>query len=159
MLCKSIYSDMSKRFNSTPKLKANCLSDFGFANARGDGKQVAFRWVFRFAQTGAGELDRTPPRDAIAVFLPEDHRLQIAFQIAQGFAVVLALTDFGGMRAILATVNFNIRRRQSTVLRFSGVSSICDAPASSITSIALSGRLGIDITRGKVPPPNGSRHR
>ena len=50
------------------------------------------------------------------------------------------LTDFGGMRAILATTS-STSFTPINFLRLDGGSSICEAPTSSITSIALSGSL------------------
>ena len=50
------------------------------------------------------------------------------------------LTDFGGMRAILATTA-SMSLTEIVFLRFDGATSICAAPTSSITSIALSGSL------------------
>ncbi|MNN74635.1 hypothetical protein D3C81_1908570 [compost metagenome] len=47
-------------------------------------------------------------------------------------------TDFGGMRAILA-MTASTSFWPMTFLRLDSGSSICDAPASSITSMALSG--------------------
>ena len=50
------------------------------------------------------------------------------------------LTDFGGMRAILATTA-SISLAPMVFFRLASVTSIWLAPASSITSIALSGSL------------------
>ena len=49
-------------------------------------------------------------------------------------------TDFGGIRAILAMTASTSRTPMVLRRLFSG-SSICDAPTSSITSMALSGSL------------------
>jgi hypothetical protein len=49
-------------------------------------------------------------------------------------------TDLGGMRAIVA-ITASISRAVIVFLRLLGGTSICIAPTSSITSIALSGSL------------------
>src|SRR3546814_4693821 len=49
-------------------------------------------------------------------------------------------TDLGGMRAIVA-MTASISLAVIVFLRFDGATSICIAPTSSITSIALSGNL------------------
>jgi hypothetical protein len=57
-----MYSDMSKRSSSTPSEERQLLGDFGLADAGRAGEQVGADRLFRFAQAGAGQLDRRSQR-------------------------------------------------------------------------------------------------
>ena len=57
-MCRSMYSDMSKRMSSTPSERGKLLCHLGLADAGRAGEQVAADRLFRLAQTGARELDR-----------------------------------------------------------------------------------------------------
>ena len=72
--------------------------------------------------------------------LAEHHALERRFEILQHLGIVLG-DVFGGMRAILATTSRSPLVPMVFLRRFLGGDSCCAAPASSITSIALSGSL------------------
>jgi hypothetical protein len=90
---------------------------------------------------------RRPARDSliaddstsIAVFWPKTTRFKSVSSVSSTFLSSLD-TDLGGMRAIVA-MTASISLAVIVFLRFDGATSICIAPTSSITSIALSGNL------------------
>jgi hypothetical protein len=76
---------------------------------------------------------------SIALSWPKTTRFRLASMCANTSASSLD-TDFGGMRAIVAMVA-SMSLMPIVFLRRPSGSSFCDAPDSSITSIALSGSL------------------
>ena len=76
---------------------------------------------------------------SIATFCPNTTRLRSVSRLAS-VALSSLDTDLGGMRAIVA-ITASISFAVIVFLRFDGATSICIAPTSSITSIALSGNL------------------
>ena len=115
------------------------LGDFGLADAGGAGEQIGADGLFRLAQAGARQLDGRGQRmDRLVLAI--DHAAQIGFQ---GLAAPRHRSwrrTWTGMRAILATTSSTSLTPITFLRRLSG-SSICEAPTSSITSIALSGSL------------------
>ncbi len=77
----------------------------------------------------------------IALSWPKTTRLQVALEAGQHLLGRRLTTVLGGMRAIVAMVaSTSVDADGLLALAFGG-SSICAAPVSSITSIALSGSL------------------
>jgi hypothetical protein len=114
------------------------LGDLGLADAGGPAEQVAADRLLRVAEAGAGHLHgRGQLLDRLV--LAVDRAVQVGLQVAQRLGVDL-LTDFGGMRAILATMA-STSSWPMIFFRSASGTSIWLAPASSITSIALSGSL------------------
>jgi hypothetical protein len=61
-VCRSMYSDMSKRSSSTPSEDRQLLGDFGLADAGWAGEQVGADRLVGLAQAGARQLDRRRQR-------------------------------------------------------------------------------------------------
>src|SRR5262249_44808203 len=110
----------------------------GLADAGGTGEQVAADRLLRLAQAGARELDGAGQR-LDRLVLAEHQPLQVLSMAASTSASDLEMV-LGGIRAMVATV----ASTSLTViffLRLASGTSICEAPVSSITSMALSGSL------------------
>jgi hypothetical protein len=120
---------------------ASCLRHFGLADAGRAGEQeelpiglsgsrrpapltVSSRWRQHF--------DR--------LVLAEDDALQVLLEMLERASCRRLKPILGGMRAMVA-MTCSISRAVMVFLRFDGGTSICIAPTSSITSIALSGSL------------------
>ena len=114
------------------------LCDLGLADAGRPGEQVAADRLLRLAQARAGELDRRRQRGDGRSW-PNTTRFRSFSRLAITSASDLD-TVFGGMRAIVATVA-SISLHRIFFLRLPSGTSICEAPVSSMTSIALSGSL------------------
>jgi hypothetical protein len=135
---RSMYSDMSKRWSGMPSKVRELARDFRLADAGGAGEQIVADRLVRIAQTRARQLDRGAEH-LDRLVLPEDDALQILLEVA---STVLSSLDtvLGGMRAMVemtCSISFGLM----IFLRLEGGTSICIAPTSSITSIALSGSL------------------
>jgi hypothetical protein len=111
---------------------------FGLADASRAGEQIAADWLFRLAQAGARELDRSRQR-LDRLVLTVDDALERILQVLKYLRVILD-TAFGGIRAMVAIV-VSISLMPMVRLRRPSGNSICAAPDSSITSMALSGNL------------------
>ena len=115
----------------------------GLADAGGSGKEVADR-LLRRAEPRPRQLDRG--RDLVdRAVLTEITRLSSVSSSASARLSSLE-TDCTGTRAIFATI-CSICAAPIDCDRVSSVSSFCAAPASSRTSIALSGRCRSWVTR------------
>jgi hypothetical protein len=114
------------------------LGHLGLADAGGAREQVVADGLFRLAQAGARQLDRRRQR-LDRVVLAEDHALERAFEVLEHLASSLE-TFLGGMRAILATTA-SISLAPMVLRRLDSATRCCAAPASSMTSMALSGSL------------------
>ena len=112
--------------------------DLRLADAGRAGEQIVADRLVGLAKPGAAELDRRGELLDGKV-LPEDDALEVGFEVLED-ALVVGATDSGGIRAIVATTA-SISLAVMTFLRRLGGTSICMAPTSSITSIALSGSL------------------
>ncbi len=137
-MCRSMYSDMSKRRNCDAQHLGQLLGQLGLADAGRPGEQEAADRPLGLAQAGAVHLDRRrQPLDRRV--LTEDLRLRSRLEVVQPLAVVGLRHRLGGMRAIVATTA-SISFTPIVRLRFdSAAAASAPAPASSITSIALSG--------------------
>jgi hypothetical protein len=131
-----MYSDMSKRSVRCPAI-GQLLGDFGLADAGRAGEQEGADRLARIAEAGARHLDRLGQR-VDGLVLAEDGGLQVAVEVLQRAAVV-GDTCCDGMRAILATIS-SISVLPMTFFCFDLGRMRCAAPASSMTSMALSGR-------------------
>ena len=114
------------------------MRDLGLADAGGAGEQVAADRLLRLAQAGAGELDRRGQR-LDRLVLAEHDALQVLVDGAQHLGVGLGdglgrdarHGGDGGLHLLDADL----------LLALPSGTSICEAPVSSITSMALSGSL------------------
>ena len=115
------------------------LGDFGLADAGRTGEQIAADRLFRLAQARARQLDRCRKRVDGLVLAIDRRVFNVCSRCCSTSASSLE-TVFGGMRAMVEMV-VSISFRPIVFLRRLSGSSICAAPDSSITSIALSGSL------------------
>ena len=81
-----MYSDMSKRMNSTPSAMRQLARDLGLADAGGAGEQEAADRLALIAEPGARHLDGGGQR-LDRLVLAEDHQLQVALEVAQHLAI------------------------------------------------------------------------
>jgi hypothetical protein len=81
-----MYSDMSKRRNSTPRTMRQLARDFGLADAGGAGEQERADRLALLAEARARHLDGRRQR-LDRLVLAEDHQLQVALEVAQHLAV------------------------------------------------------------------------
>ena len=136
-----MYSVMSKRRNSTPRIRGQLPGQLGLADPRGAGEQERADRLARAAQAGAGQLDgRAPPVHRLV--LAEDRR---AFSPASRWQLLPVVggdrvqRDLGDARHHgLDDLPSPPRRRGLRSPRPQRERSA--APASSSTSMALSGR-------------------
>ena len=97
--------------------------------------------LFLIAQAGARLSLIADDSTLDRLVLPEHDALEVRVERRQRLGIVLAETIFGGMRAMVA-ITASISLAVMVFLRLAGNgTSICIAPTSSITSIALSGSL------------------
>ena len=132
-----MYSDMSKRTSSTPVISASCRVNLGLADTGGTGEQERAHGPLLVVKARARHLDGRGERSDRLV-LAEDHELQIAIEMLEHVAV-------GGRYGLRR----NPRHPGNDVLDQLDVNDLGPmahglqrqfAPASSMTSMALSGR-------------------
>ena len=87
-VCRSMYSDMSKRTSSHAHEVGELARDLRLADARRTREQIAADGLLGFPQSGPGQLDRAR-QGADRLVLSEDHRLQVAFDGLQDLLVAL----------------------------------------------------------------------
>ena len=121
-----------------PRMKRELLRDFGLADAGRAAEQERADRLVRPAEARARHLDRRRERVDRRI-LAEHDALQVAVERLAACERSSLDTLAGGMRAILATISSTSVRVIVFFCLFFGRMR-CAAPASSITSIALSGR-------------------
>ena len=115
------------------------LGRFGLADAGGAAEQEGTDRLVALAQTGAGHLDGRRQALSKCLVLPEHHALEVAFERLELAAVVVG--HIGGRNARnLGNDFFDLGLGDGLLALADGGRMRCAAPASSMTSIALSGR-------------------
>ena len=133
-----MYSLMSKRRNWHAERLGELLGELRLADARRAREQERADRAVRAAEARARALHRAHDRRDRLV-LAEDDPAQVALEALEPLAVRGRGASRSGMRAIRATQRLDVAHADGLAL-LDALRSRTAAPASSITSIALSGR-------------------
>ena len=136
-VCRSMYSDMSKRTSSIPMTRASWRVTSVLPTPVGPAKRND-PIGFSPSRSPDRAILMAEARVAMAWSWPNTTSLMSRSRV-RSTSLSEVETVFDGMRAIFDTTR-SISGAPMVLRRREGGTSFCDAPASSMTSIALSGR-------------------